>query len=70
MGQTKEGARKQRATMIAKFGSEEEYLEWMRDNASRAGQASSGYEFAHGRVDPNIASVMAVKAKANLRKEG
>jgi hypothetical protein len=55
--------------MVAKFKSEKEYLEWMRDNASKAGQASTGYEFAHGKIDPNKASAMAVEARAKRRKQ-
>ena len=39
MAQTKAGAIKARQTMIAKYGSEEKYLEVMRTNAAKGGHA-------------------------------
>lgn len=59
MGQTKAGAYKFRQTMIDKYGSYENYLQFMRDIAVSGGKASSGYQFAHGKVDPKVASQIA-----------
>ena len=59
MAQTKAGSIIHRQTMIEKYGSYENYLQFMRDIAVSGGKASSGYQFAHGKVDPKVASQIA-----------
>ena len=59
MAQTKAGLEKRKQTMIKKYGSYENYIQFMRNIAPQGGQASSGYKFAHGKVDPKVASQIA-----------
>jgi general stress protein YciG len=55
MSGTKVGYAKVRIKMIQRFGSESAYLQWKRDSGSKGGKASTGYAFAHGKVDPSVA---------------
>lgn len=51
----KSGAAKMKAKMIERFGSEEAWKAWMRNNASKGGKVSSaetGAGFAHKDADP------------------
>lgn len=48
-------AAKRKATMIKKHGSEAKWREALREIGREGGKASSGYEFAHGKVDPKKA---------------
>lgn len=52
----KAGGQKHRENMIAKYGSEEAYREFMRNIAKKGGEGSRGYLFAHGKVDPREAA--------------
>jgi len=45
-----------KATMLRKFNGDEKALQaHMKSIGTRGGKASSGYEFAHGAVDPSVA---------------
>jgi len=46
---------KTKETMIKKFGSEKAWKEYMKALGSKGGKNSTGYEFAHGKVNPSIA---------------
>jgi len=59
---------KTKETMIKKFGSEKAYKEYMRTIASKAGKSTSGYPFAHGKVNPSVAGRFGGKMK-KLNKE-
>ena len=59
MGQTPDGVKKFKQTMIEKYGSYDEYLDFMSSIGVKGGKASSGYQFAHGKVDPKVASQIA-----------
>ena len=50
MAQTKEGRAKARATMVAKLGGEQEYLEHMRSVSASGGKAG-GYKGFATRMD-------------------
>ena len=51
MAGTKAGAAKARQKLIEKFGTVEAYKAYMRTVASQGGKNSSGYAFAHGKLD-------------------
>ena len=50
MGNTKEGARKAKETMIKKLGGIEAYDAWRLENASKGGKASKGGGFKNKEV--------------------
>lgn len=52
---SEESKRKQRETMIAKYGSEQAWKEHMRRIAIKGGENGKGHKFAHGKVDPKEA---------------
>lgn len=41
-----------KATMIAKFGSEDAWKEYMRSIASKGGKNGTGHAYGHGKVSP------------------
>jgi len=50
--QTKKGGTKYRETMINKYGSYEAWREHLKSIGAKGGANGTGYEFAHGKVDP------------------
>lgn len=52
MANTPEGGVKLRQTMIAKYGSLEDYRKHMALLGSIGGKNGRGHGFAHGRLDP------------------
>jgi len=65
---TPEGGKKIKETMIKKYGSYEAYKDFMRSIASTGGKNSSGYAFAHGKVDPVVAGTIGWEKKSKRIK--
>lgn len=61
-------AEKFRATMIKKHGSLEKWQAFNKAHASKGGKNSSGYEFAHGVLDPAKIGSLGGRSKGKNNK--
>lgn len=70
MTQTKAGAKVARQNMIAKYGSEDKYKEFMSTIGKAGGQAGRGHAFAHGKLDPSKTGKLGGRGNKSKRAEG
>jgi general stress protein YciG len=63
MAGTKEGGKKAAATNMRKWGKD-----FYKNIGSEGGKKSSGYDFAHGMVDPEVAGSKGGKVSRRVKK--